>query len=391
MKQIIAFLLTFLSATAFAAESIPGEFIIKGKLENIPDGTLIYVSQLKNNMFKIICSDTLRNGQFMLRDTVSDTSLLYLSANIRKAPGHSAKIWVAPGAKIKITGKDLNFPLWKVISNIPEQEFERKKIEVQMPELAEILRLSAEESELMAHLYVDLNGREDSAATIWKKIEDLRKTAAPYDDRQETKTLEFLASAPVDNAWLQEYYVFTWRLGKPQAKRTEEIRALYSKIPDNMKQTPIGRAITEYISIEEPINVGDYMADGDLYDIDGKKHRLSELKGRYIMLDFWNVACGPCRQSIPEIKEVEEIYKDRMYLVSISSDVKEEWLEALKKLDLHGLQWNELRAGNTGLAARYRLTGFPHYTLIDPEGKVIDIWSGYGKGSIKERLAKNIK
>ena len=80
-----------------------------------------------------------------------------------------------------------------------------------------------------------------------------------------------------------------------------------------------------------------------------------------------------------------------MSLVSISSDVKEEWLEALKKLDLHGLQWNELRAGNTGLAARYRLTGFPHYALINPEGKVIDIWSGYGKGSIKEQLAKNIK
>lgn len=55
-----------------------------------------------------------------------------------------------------------------------------------------------------------------------------------------------------------------------------------------------------------------------------------------------------------------------------------------------GIQWNELRKGRTGLAARYQAVGIPHYVLISPEGKVIAIWSGYGPGSLKAKLKEMI-
>lgn len=51
-----------------------------------------------------------------------------------------------------------------------------------------------------------------------------------------------------------------------------------------------------------------------------------------------------------------------------------------------GNQWNELRQGDTGLAARYKVMGIPHYVLISPKGIILDIWSGYGPGSLKSKL-----
>ena len=54
-------------------------------------------------------------------------------------------------------------------------------------------------------------------------------------------------------------------------------------------------------------------------------------------------------------------------------------------------QWNELRRGRTGLAVSYQVKGIPHYVLIAPSGKIQDMWSGYGSGSLLEKVKKNLK
>lgn len=40
---------------------------------------------------------------------------------------------------------------------------------------------------------------------------------------------------------------------------------------------------------------------------------------------------------------------------------------------------------NTGLGAAYQVKGIPHYVMISPEGKVLQMWSGYGKGKLKQK------
>ncbi|WP_455761692.1 TlpA family protein disulfide reductase [Phocaeicola coprophilus] len=67
---------------------------------------------------------------------------------------------------------------------------------------------------------------------------------------------------------------------------------------------------------------GDDMADGLLYDAEGESHHLSELQGRYILLDFWSIYCGPCRMSEPEMEEIAHLYGDKLALVGISNDEK---------------------------------------------------------------------
>ena len=58
---------------------------------------------------------------------------------------------------------------------------------------------------------------------------------------------------------------------------------------------------------------------------------------------------------------------------------------------MSGNQWNERRRGRTGLAVSYQVKGIPHYVLIAPDGKIRDIWSGYGPGSLLEQVEKHLK
>ena len=67
---------------------------------------------------------------------------------------------------------------------------------------------------------------------------------------------------------------------------------------------------------------GDDMADADLYDVNGKIHHLSDFKGKYILIDFWSQGCAPCLQSLPELKEITEHYKERLTVVSLSEDTE---------------------------------------------------------------------
>ena len=80
-----------------------------------------------------------------------------------------------------------------------------------------------------------------------------------------------------------------------------------------------------------------------------------------------------------------------MEVVSINQDPKKKWKEFIAKRDLKGNQWNELRKGNTGLAAAYQVSGIPHYVMISPEGKVMAMWTGYRRDLLKEKMKELIK
>ena len=116
---------------------------------------------------------------------------------------------------------------------------------------------------------------------------------------------------------------------------------------------------------------------------------MADFKGKYILLDFWSIGCGPCLQAIPEMKEVAEAYKDSLVIVSLSLDTKEIWKQESPK---HGMTWYNLndQKGRSGIAAKYGVWGIPHYVLVSPQGTMTTQWSGYSKGNLKENVKKHL-
>ena len=75
------------------------------------------------------------------------------------------------------------------------------------------------------------------------------------------------------------------------------------------------------------LEVGEKAIDAELFDMQGNKHRLFEAfaDGRYVLLDFWNLHCGACRQSESELLEVYERMEGRLEIVAINLDSISEW------------------------------------------------------------------
>ncbi len=361
-----------------------GRFLIHGQLNNIEDGVVLNLyEELTGSMLAIVASDTLRNGQFTLSDTVPQGAArkLYIIPEGSGFPNYFLNIWVKPGANIQITGQDKLHPLWKVESNVPEQQTENAIGRQAYDERLRRMQLITEESNWMEDA--------DKLQENWPKVDSLRKLQKPLEKVVLTSELEFMKTIPVDSAWIDTYCHYASLLNAYPYLR-EPLLSLYPRLSADFISTEKGREVTAYVYPGKVVKEGDDMVDGTLYDLDGNTHHLSEFKGKYILLDFWSQGCGPCIMSIPELERLSETYQDKMAVVSICEDGKKHWQEYVRKRQLKGNQWNELISGRTGLAATYQVRGIPHYVLISPEGKVLKMWSGYGEGSLQIELEKHL-
>lgn len=198
-----------------------------------------------------------------------------------------------------------------------------------------------------------------------------------------------MKSAPMSKIWTNKLLDYASFIQYEDSICKSEIKELYTRMPDDQKQTAIGQEIRQYIYPEPTVGIGDEMVDGDLYDRDDSLRHISEFRGNYILLDFWICGCGPCISSIPEMEEIITTYKDRLVVIGISEDPKNKWKKVIAEKQINGNQWNELRNNRTGLATRYRVKGIPHYVLIAPDGKIQDMWHGYGKGYLIKKMDQN--
>lgn len=182
MKKWVSFALVMvcfllLSATSKPQEPKPcqvpeGEFVIYGELQNVPDGSVLELLRSEGNLMPRITSDTVMDGKFVFRDTITDSQAhkLRLTARSKGFPNTFLNIWVKSGAYVKITGNDCLHSLWHVESDVPEQQAENEFSKLALNERRQMLKYSAERSDLFAaHPNMDFD-----KPTI-KKLDSLAK------------------------------------------------------------------------------------------------------------------------------------------------------------------------------------------------------------------------
>lgn len=146
-------------------------------------------------------------------------------------------------------------------------------------------------------------------------------------------------------------------------------------VKNNPKRAEEVKAI---VALAKNSAIGNKYLDLELLNTDGKTVKLSEYmpKGKYVLLEFWDSGCAPCRGEIPHVKHVYELYKNKDFdIVSISIDLKSEpWLNALNK---ENMPWNQLR-GKVAMGDgrfvgevmdKFNITGVPKCVLLDKEGR----------------------
>lgn len=386
MKKILmtGWVMCCLASCGTGAKVDADKFLITGLLRNVPDSTEILVLQEEGTrLLKTVMKDTVMNGAFTFSDTTSCVKKFLLISNNEGFPNNWLEVWVAPGEEAKICGENKLICVWKVESDVPEQ-LEANAFQTCAGSLREeYTKLEVKEADWFRKMDSGAENRE----TVWKEVNALREKSWPMMRELYKKELDYMQTAPIGRVWLERLETYARMVpSKEFMPYSKELKALYARLPEDMKQSKEARIVRQYLYPTGTVKVGDPMVDTDLYDIEGRTHRLAEFKGKYILLDFWSVGCGPCIASLPEIEEISEAYADSLVVVSISLDSEKVWVDYVKEKKLNGHQWNELTELNSDLAICYQVKGYPSYVLIAPDGRIKAMWSGYGKGSLWQRM-----
>lgn len=378
-KQVLACLL--LGALGAQAQE---KFVVEGQLKHIPDGTVFSLMKREGNVGSMAATDTLRNGTFRFELTTAGNGLerYDLMAHDKTSfPPMSLSLWVNPGSRLLVQGENPYIYSWKVESDVKEQQFQQQLMQASRKEWEEFQRLSMQEFELMRS--AAQGGNKEQARA---KVDSLQQLTDKLSDQITQHNIALMKQSPVNAVWMDELY----RMGmsvkfSKDCPYKEDVQQLYNRLDAAQKETFEGKSV--YLALNPPtvVKAGEEAVDADMYDLEGKVHHLAEFRGKYVLLDFWSRGCGPCMMSQPKLKEISEMYKDSLEVVSLSIENRKGWEEASKAHAMTWNNWNDLE-GTNGLYARYGVRGIPHFVLISPEGKVVDSWSGYGKGLLKLKV-----
>lgn len=123
--------------------------------------------------------------------------------------------------------------------------------------------------------------------------------------------------------------------------------------------------------------------------INGQLLSSEQLKGKYVLLDFWGSWCGPCIEQIPKLKQAYQKFKGANFeIIGFAYDNRSTLEKAVKDYDINWPQIVDLKGGYN---SKFNVYGYPTYYLINPNGKIVATDEELGNQNMIKVLEKYIR
>lgn len=190
-----------------------------------------------------------------------------------------------------------------------------------------------------------------------------------YDKLNSLKALNLDSILKTDNA----SPVIAYFLGRnAYLYNYPELVSLRKQVSDSLLENTYLKELDNAIAELKKVQPGAYAPDISMENAKGETFKLSDLKGKYVLIDFWATWCPDCLKEIPNLKEIYNKYKQKNFtILGVSLDRnKQHWKDAISD----GLSWEHgfvEGAWKSDVAKTYTLRWLPTYILIDTNGIIV--------------------